>query len=72
MSSSHIILVARNTETGELRLPLDNLTLYGCGGEDEVLETTRQTCGLGPEWVLTLYAPMWLPVVGLDPKEEDS
>lgn len=64
MSSSHLIILARNTDTGELRLPLENLTLYGCGEEGRVLETCSQVSGLGPEWELTVYAPMGPSVVG--------
>ena len=56
MSSSHIIIVARNTKTGEIELPLDDLTLYGVGGEDDVLQTCRRQ--YGEEWVLSLYAPI--------------
>lgn len=55
MSSSHIIVIARNTETGAIELPLDDLTLYGCGGEEDVLQTCRML--YGEEWALTLYRP---------------
>ncbi|MBZ9943466.1 hypothetical protein LB533_20480 [Mesorhizobium sp. BR1-1-13] len=55
MSSSHIIIVARSTETGEVRLPLEDLTLYGCGGEEDVLQTCRMS--YSEEWALTLYRP---------------
>lgn len=55
MSSSHIIVVARNTDTGAIELPLEDLTLYGVGGEEDVLQTCRMS--YGEEWVLTLYCP---------------
>ncbi|MBY3543645.1 hypothetical protein HFN71_28590 [Rhizobium laguerreae] len=62
MSSSHLIIVARNDETGEIQLPLENMTLYGMGivdGEYEE-ETVVRTCAMsyGPEWTLTLYGPL--------------
>jgi hypothetical protein len=56
MSSSHIIVVARNTKTGAIELPLDELTLYGTGGEEDVLQTCRKK--YGEEWTLSLYAPI--------------
>ena len=56
MSSSHIIVVARNHKTGEIQLPLDDLTLYGVGGEEDVLETCRQQ--YDEDWTLALYQPM--------------
>ena len=55
MSSSHIIIVARNAETGAVELPLENVTLYGTGGEEDVLQTCRKQ--YGEEWTLSLYAP---------------
>lgn len=63
MSSEHIIIVARNTETGELRLPLDDMTLYSSGGLDETgigsPESILQTCRaiFTEEWVLAVYRP---------------
>ena len=63
MSSSHYIIVARNHDTGEIQLPLENMTFYGNGkldnGESDE-ESIDRTCALsyGPEWVLTLYAPI--------------
>lgn len=56
MSSSHIIVVARNTETGDIEFPLEDLTLYGVGGETNVLETCRRQ--YSKEWTLSLYAPI--------------
>ena len=35
MSSAHLIIVARNHETGEVQLPLEDMTLYGCEPEGE-------------------------------------
>ena len=58
MSSSHIVIVARNTETGEVKLPLGDMTLYGAGEEEQVLQTCAMSCGLGEDWVLTLYHPV--------------
>lgn len=55
MSSAHIIVVARNTKTGAVELPLDDLTLYGVGGEEDVLETCCRR--YGEDWTLSLYAP---------------
>lgn len=55
VSSSHIIVVARNTETGAIELPLEDLTLYGGGGEEDVLRTCRLQ--YSEEWSLTLYQP---------------
>lgn len=62
MSSSHYIIVARNDKTGEVQLPLENMTLYGMGtvdGEYEE-ESVVRTCAMsyGPEWTLTLYGPL--------------
>lgn len=62
MSSSHLIIVASNDETGEIQLPLENMTLYGMGivdGEYEE-ESVVRTCAAsyGPEWTLTLYGPL--------------
>ena len=62
MSSSHLIIVARNDETGEIQLPLEHMTLYGMGvtdGEYEE-ESVVRTCAstYGPEWTLTLYGPL--------------
>lgn len=56
MSSEHIIVVARNTVTGAIELPLDDLTLYGTGGEQDMLETCRRD--YDDDWVLALYRPM--------------
>lgn len=56
MSSSHIIIVARNKKTGAIELPLEDMTLYGTGGEDGVLATCRRQ--YSEEWTLALYAPI--------------
>jgi hypothetical protein len=64
MSSSHYIIVARNDETSEIQLPLENMTLYGLGQDPETGEHEEEnvvrTCALsyGPEWTLTLYGPI--------------
>jgi hypothetical protein len=64
MSSSHYIIVARNDETGEIQLPLENMTLYGMGIDPETGEYEEEsivrTCAAtyGPEWTLTLYGPL--------------
>jgi hypothetical protein len=55
MSSAHIIIVARNDKTGAVELPLGDLTLYGVGDEDGVLQTACKR--YGPEWTLTLFRP---------------
>ena len=55
MSNSHIIIVARNHRTGKIELPLEDLTLYGVGGEEDVLRTAARN--YGPDWGLTLYRP---------------
>lgn len=56
MSSEHIIIVARNTKTGEVELPLDDLTLYFMEGSESVLQTARRS--YGEDWVLALYQPV--------------
>lgn len=56
MSSRHIIIVARNHKTGEVELPLDDMTLYGIGGEESVLQTCRQS--YSEDWALALYEPV--------------
>lgn len=62
MSSEHIIIVARHDITGEIRLPLENLTLYGTGGEESVLDTCRQR--FDEDWTLSLYRPYGNQVAG--------
>lgn len=64
MSSSHLVIIARNDKTGEIQLPLDDMTLYGMGcdsvtGEYEE-ESVVRTCAMsyGPNWTLTLYGPL--------------
>lgn len=56
MSSSHIIVVARNDKTGEIELPLEELTLYGVGGEESVLELCCRR--YNEDWSLALYSPV--------------
>lgn len=65
MSSSHLIILARNTLTGELRLPLNDMTLYGVGGEQSVVETAAMT--FTDDWVLDLYGPIGDRIVGKKP-----
>lgn len=55
MSSSHIIIVARNMETGAVEFPLGDMTLYGTGLERELLEKCCHE--YDGQWVLSLYAP---------------
>lgn len=56
VSSEHIIIVARNRETGVIELPLDDLTLYWLDGAQDVLETVRKS--YSDDWVLALYSPV--------------
>ncbi|TGQ19278.1 hypothetical protein [Mesorhizobium sp. M00.F.Ca.ET.217.01.1.1] len=65
MSSDHIIIVARNARTGEIRLPLEDTTLYGLGGEDELLRSYRGQ--FSEEWALSLYKPFGLTYAGSKP-----
>lgn len=64
MSSSHYVIVARNDETGEIQLPLGNMTLYGMGIDPETGEYEEEglvrECAkqYGPEWTLTLYGKL--------------
>ncbi|GHC61404.1 hypothetical protein GCM10010136_01920 [Limoniibacter endophyticus] len=65
MSSEHAIIVARNTNTGAIELPLDDLTLYdatdhgidgekgGVGSVSSIIEHVRST--YDDNWVITLY-----------------
>jgi hypothetical protein len=62
MSSAHIIIVARNDKTGAVELPLGDLTLYGVGGEADVLQTACKR--YGPEWTLSLYRPVGASYAG--------
>lgn len=61
MSSGHYVIVARNTVTGELRLPLGDMTLYGEGKDPETGEHAEEslvrTCAMDfdEDWTLTLY-----------------
>lgn len=56
MSSSHIVIVARNEVTGEVKLATENNTLYGTGDEESILQLYQYQ--YSEEWVLSLYAPM--------------
>ncbi len=63
MSSSHLVIIARNYKTGEVKLALgDRMTLYGTGEEQSVVET----CALiyTDDWELTLYGAIGEPVMG--------
>ena len=65
MSSEHAIIVARNTETGEVVLPLGDTTLYtasdygidgelnGVGSVKSIIDNVRGR--YGDEWTITLY-----------------
>lgn len=72
MSSEHAIIVARNTKTGELQLPLDEVTIYdtngygldgrpdGVGSVKIIIDSVRMT--YSDDWVITLYVrsgPDW-------------
>ena len=57
MSSSHLVIIARNIETGEIKLPLGNMTLYGTGGEQQVLEQARKQ--FSADWLLEIYEPYY-------------
>ena len=70
MSSSHIIVVARNHKTGEIQLPLDDLTLYGVGGEEDVLETCRLS--YDEDWSLALYEPKGAFYSGAKPARKEE
>lgn len=65
MGSSHLIVLARNTVTDELRLALGDMTLYGVGGEQSVVETAAMT--FTDDWVLDLYGPIGDRIVGKKP-----
>lgn len=65
MSSEHIIIVARNARTGEIRLPLEGTTLYGVGGEDDLLRAYRGQ--FSEEWALSLYKPFGFIYSGSKP-----
>lgn len=57
MSSAHYIIVARHDKTGELRLPLGDLTLYGCDPEAEE-QLLLRICGeFDQDWTVSIYAP---------------
>jgi hypothetical protein len=66
MSSSHIVIIARNDITGEIELPLEDMTLYGCGGEEKVLETCRANYSM--DWTLSLYRPYGISWAGCKTK----
>lgn len=61
MSSAHYIIVARNDKTGEIQLPLGDMTLYGSGidpetGEYEEEDLVRQCAKqYGEDWTICLY-----------------
>lgn len=73
MSSEHAIIIARNSKTGAIELPLDDLTLYdtsgygldgqpdGVGSVKSIIDSVRMT--YDDDWVITLYVrsgPDWL------------
>jgi hypothetical protein len=61
MSSGHYIIVARNDKTGELRLPLGDMTLYGQGIDPETNtyiddELVKQVAkDFDEDWTICLY-----------------
>lgn len=64
MSSEHYIIVARNTITGAIELPLDDMTLYGQGCDPVTWEYLEEALvhniagRYGDDWVVTLYGPV--------------
>ena len=62
MSSSYIIIVARNVETGEIELPLGDMTLYGLGEEKELLEKIARS--YDNRWTISLYGSIGKDIVG--------
>lgn len=66
MSSSHLIVVAHNTTTDEIELPLGNTTLYGIGEEENILERCRKR--YDNDWILALYGPRSALVSGTKSK----
>lgn len=70
MSSSHYVIIARNTETGKIELPLDDMTLYGGGVDPETGEYEEEglvrECAkqYGPEWTVTLYGMLGASYAG--------
>lgn len=56
MSSDRLIIVARNYETGEIRLPLGDLTMYDLSGAMDVI--SRCLKDFGPDWSLAIYEPL--------------
>lgn len=68
MSSSHLVIIARNMKTGQIDLPLgDHMTLYGCGGEEELVRACAGN--YTDDWVLTLYHPRGPDVLGWEAQE---
>lgn len=69
MSSEHAIIIARNSKTGAIELPLDDLTLYSTEGYSlyhqpksiqSIIDSVRMT--YDDDWVITLYeqcGPNW-------------
>lgn len=55
MSSSHLLVVARNHRTGEIQLPLEDLTLYGVEPvkDDELVRGIAEQ--YDEDWAVTLY-----------------
>lgn len=62
MSSRRLIIVARNDATGRIKLPLGSLTLYGTGGEEELLRKAAASFGAG--WTLAIYEPIGHTITG--------
>ncbi|MAZ17945.1 MAG: hypothetical protein CL535_16645 [Ahrensia sp.] len=69
MSSSHLIIVAHNTATDDIELPLGNTTLYGVGDEEKILERCRKR--YDNDWILALYRPISAPVSGTKSKAKE-
>jgi len=58
MGSARYIIVARNDVTNELRLPLGDLTLYGCEPEGEEDLARHIASQFDEDWSIAIYAPM--------------
>lgn len=78
MSSGHYIIVARNDKTGELRLPLGDMTLYGQGLDPETKEYLDddlvKSCAkhFDEDWTLTLYGMVGASYGGSKKKAGDG
>lgn len=67
MSSSHIVVVARNFETGEVEVALKDMTLYDEHGKETLLELIRAK--YSEDWGVALYKPITQFYCGSKPKD---